>query len=133
MLSTYIQHSLASLPLSFINLSLFLHHVSIFWLEHLYILPKLQRSTVKVHVLRCKTGIYSWNLSEKVSLMYDDSFPIPLLCNLKYISFYFILCIIAWKAPVSAWSPSELIMFLKIDPQCFGPFGKFQDTKEISM
>ena len=22
-------------------------------------------------------------------------------------------------------------MFLKIDPQCFGPFSKFQDTKEI--
>ena len=59
-----------------------------------------------------------------------------------YFQFYFfaiwsipasILPIIAWKAPASSWSPSELAMFFNIDPRCFGPFGKFQDTKGISM
>ena len=59
-----------------------------------------------------------------------------------YLQFHFfaiwstsasILSIIVWKALVSNWSPSELAIFLKIDPRCFGPFGKFQDTKEISM
>ena len=139
LLFTYIHHALASLSvlfkhksLSFVNLSLFLHHVSTFWLEHLYILLKLQRPAFKVHVLWCKTDIYSWNFSEKVSLMYEDLFPILLLCNLKYINLYFILNII-WEVPESSWSPSELDMFLKIDPQCFGPFDKFQDAKEISM
>ena len=94
---------------------------------------KLLRPVLKVHVFWCKTGIYSWNLSEKVSLMYEDSFPIPLLCNFKYINLYFIQnstrrsC--KWLIP----PPSKLVMFLKIDPRCFGSFGKFQDTKEISM
>ena len=89
----YINHYLASFfvlfkhrYLSFVNLSMFLHHVAIFWLERLYILPKFQRPTLNVHVLLCKTGIYSWILSEKVSLMYENSFSIPVLCNLKYIS-----------------------------------------------
>ena len=60
----YIHHSLASLSvlfkyksLSFGNLSLFLYHVSVFWLEHLYILPKFQRPALKEHILWCKTGI----------------------------------------------------------------------------
>ena len=44
-----------------------------------------------------------------------------------------ILPIIAWKAPASSWSPSELAMFFNVDPRCFGPFGKFQDTKGVSM
>ena len=48
-------------------MSLFLHHVSIFWLEHLYILNKIQRPALKVNVLWCKTGIHSWNFSEKVT------------------------------------------------------------------
>ena len=116
----------------FVNLSFYLHHISIFWLEHLYILPKLQRPGLKVHVFWCKTDIYSWNLSERVSLC----------CMKIYFQFRFlaiwsisasILSIIAWKAPKSTLSPSELAMFLKIDPRCFGPFDKFQDAKEISM
>ena len=44
-----------------------------------------------------------------------------------------ILSITAWKAPASSWSPSELVMFFNVNPRCFGLFGKFQDTKEISM
>ena len=97
LLFTYIHHSLASLSvlfkrnsLCFLDLSLLLHHVLVFLLEHLYILTKLQGPALKVHVLWCKTGIHSWSLSEKVCLMYKDSFLIPLLCNLKYISLYFI-------------------------------------------
>ena len=56
--------------LGFVNLSLFLHHVSI--LEHLYILSKRKRPVlvlkVQIYVLWCKSGIYSWNLSHKSSL-----------------------------------------------------------------
>ena len=44
-----------------------------------------------------------------------------------------VLSTTAWKAPTSSWFLSELAMFLKIDPQCFGLFGKFQDTNEICM
>ena len=138
LLFTYIYLSLASLSvlfkrksIDFVNLSLFLHEVSIFWLEHFHILPKHQRPAFKLHVLWWKTGIHYWNHPEKVSLMYENSFPILLLCNLKYISFY--LSILAWKAPASSWFPSDLAMSLKINLQCFGPFGKFQNTKEISM
>ena len=43
-----------------------------------------------------------------------------------------ILYIIVLKSSASNWCPSDLAMFLKIDP-CFGPFGKYKDTKEISM
>ena len=74
--------------LFFVNLRLFLRRVSIFWLESLYIFPKLQRPALKVHIL-CKTSIYSWSISEKVSLMHENSFPIHFLCNLKYMSLYF--------------------------------------------
>ena len=52
--------------------------------------PKLQRPALKADVLWCKTGIYSWNLSEKLSLLYEDSSPVPHLCNLKYVSLNFI-------------------------------------------
>ena len=131
-LFTYIHRSLASLSilfkcifLSFVNLGLLLHHVSIFWSELLYILLKRERTAVKVHKLWCKACIHSWNLSENVCLMCEDSFPIPLLCNLKYISLY--LAIREQKAPASSWFPSELAMFLKIDPQCFGQFGTKKD------
>ena len=68
----YIHHSLASLSVLFkrkslglVNLSSFLHFVSIFWLGRLYILLRLQRPSLNMHVIWCKTGIYIWNLSEK--------------------------------------------------------------------
>ena len=44
-----------------------------------------------------------------------------------------ILPIIAWKAPASSWSALQLAIFSDMYPRCFGPFGKFQDTKRISM
>ena len=42
----------------FVNLSLLLHHVSMFLLERLYILLKRQRPALIVQVIRCKTDIY---------------------------------------------------------------------------
>ena len=72
LLFMYIHHSLASLSvlfkhksLIFVNLNLFLHCVSIFWLGRLNILLKLQRPALNMHVIWSKTGIYIWNLSEK--------------------------------------------------------------------
>ena len=116
----------------FVNLSLFLRHVSIFWLEHLYVLPKCRGPALKLHVRWCKTGIYSWNLSKKVCLCYTEihfQFQFLAMWSISVS----ILFIIVWKAPARIRSPSGLAVFLKIDLQCFGPFGKFQDTKEISM
>ena len=99
---------------------LFLHDVSIFWLEHLYILSKLQIPALKVHVLWCRTLIYRWKLSEKVSLMFEDSFPIPLLCSLKYISLY--LSIIAWEAST---------IFLKLIPGVLARSVNFEIPKKF--
>ena len=82
---TYIYHSLASLSvlfkrksLIFVNLTLLLHHVSIFSSESLYILPRPQTPVLKVRVFWCKTSIYCWNLSETLSLIYEDLLPVPL-------------------------------------------------------
>ena len=125
-IAVYIHHlSLACLSvlfksLSFVNLRLFLHDVSIFWLEHLYILSKLQIPALKVHVLWCRTLIYRWKLSEKVSLMFEDSFPIPLLCSLKYISLY--LSIIAWEAST---------IFLKLIPGVLARSVNFEIPKKF--
>ena len=97
---------------SFVNLSLFLHSVSIFWLERLYILPKPQRPALKVHVLWCKAGIYSWNLSIKYPWYTKIHF------QFQFIAIWSIststLSTTAWKAPASSLFPSELVMFLKI-------------------
>ena len=43
----------------------------------------------------------------------------------------YILYIITWKAPAISWSPSELAIFLKIYPRCFGQFSGSQDIKKI--
>ena len=44
-----------------------------------------------------------------------------------------VLSIIAWKAFANSWSPSEPAIFLKTDPRCFGPLGKIQNAKQISI
>ena len=138
-LFTYIHLSLANFSqlfkqksLSFVNLSFFFSMTCQYFGWNIFIFcSKLPRTDLKVHVLWCKTGIYSWILSEKVSLMYETWFPIPLLYNLKYISLYFLHNSMnssrKWLIPFRACH-----VFL-IDPRCFGPFGKFQDTREISM
>ena len=40
-----------------------------------------------------------------------------------------ILPIIAWKAPASSWSPSELAMFFNIDPSVLGRSVNFKMSK----
>ena len=97
LLFTYIHLSLASLSallkhksLSFGNFSLLLHEISIFWLEHIYILSKLQRSALNVLALWCKLAFIADIFLKMCSWMYEDSFPILLLCNLMYISLCFI-------------------------------------------
>ena len=70
LLFTYIHYSLASLfvlfkykSLTFVNLSLFLNFVSIFWSEHFYILVKRWRPALKVHILwKSKTQVTSYEL-----------------------------------------------------------------------
>ena len=86
--------------LNFGYLSLELHGVPIFWWESdtsgnlsLYSAQtslKLEGPALQMHLLRCRTGICSWNLSVEVSLMLGDLFPVLFLCNLKPISLYFI-------------------------------------------
>ena len=108
MLATYITHFwlvffctfLMNKYLNSVNLSLELHVVSTFWLESdtlctfsLYFaqpLLKLERLTLKIHILCCKTDICSWKLSAKVSLMLDNPVPIPFLYKLKHTNVYFI-------------------------------------------
>ena len=62
------------------------------------------------------------------------------LCMKIYFQFHFygiwstaasIFSITAWKAPTSSWSPSELVIFLKNHPWCFGLFGKLSDIKRL--
>ena len=69
--------------------------------------------------------------SLNVCLMYEDSSLILLPSNLKYINLYFIHN--SMKAHSSSLYPSELVLFFKNDPRCFGSFGKFQDALEISL
>ena len=83
--------------LRFVNLSLFLHDISIFWLEPITsgtssFFAQIWETSLQGArtLLSCKTSIYSWNLFEKILLMYEDWFSIPLLCNLKYINISFI-------------------------------------------
>ena len=82
------------------NLRLGLQAVSSFWLDSdtsgtisLYFSQpslKFERSALKIHILRCKTDIYSWKLSAKVTSMLDNPFPVSFLCKLKHIKIYFI-------------------------------------------
>ena len=82
-------------------------------------------------ILWCKTVIYIWNLSGK-SILAISRF-ISNSTSLQCEVYQPVLSIIAWKAQASSWSPPEPAIFLKIHPQCLGPFGKVQDTKDISM
>ena len=117
LLFTYIHLSLASLSvllkhksLIFGNFSLLLHEISIFWLKHIYILSKLQRSALNMLALWCKLAF----IAEIFLKMCSWCMKIP-----SQFYFFAIWCIlasalsiIAWKAPSSGWSPSELAMFV---------------------
>ena len=95
-----------------VNVGLFLHRVSIFWLENLYILQKVYKLALKVRVLcvRAKLAFMAGIFLKKYAWY-----------TKIYFQFYFfaiwsiqasILPTIAWKAPASSWSPSELPCFL---------------------
>ena len=49
---------------------------------------KLEKPFLEIHILLWRTGIGSWNLFVNLALVLDNSFPV--LCNLKYISFFFL-------------------------------------------
>ena len=115
----------------FVNLTCFCIMFQYFGWNIFIFCPNFTDQPLKLQVLWWKTGIYSWNLSEKVSLMYEGSSSIPLLRNLKYISLYLIHD--SMKNSGSSWSSSEPSMFFKIDPQYFGVLSKPQDAKELSM
>ena len=117
--------------LSFVNFCLFLHDFSIFWLERLYIAPIFRDQPRGCTDFGAKLAF--------IAGIFLKKYP---WCMKIHFQFYFfaiwristsVLSIIEWKALASDWFPSELVMFLKIDLRCFGPFGKFQDTKEIFM
>ena len=138
LLFTYIHLSLGNFSalfkhkfLSFVNLSLFLHDVVVVWLEHFIFRPKLPRPALKVHYFGAKLAFIAGIFLKKYPWCIDIHFKFHFFA-IWSISVS-ISSIIAWKALASGRSTSELVMFLKIDPQCFRPFGKFQDTKEISM
>ena len=65
--------------------------------------------TLKVHVLWCETGIYCWNGSEKVLWCMKINFQFHFFAIASISAS--ISSIIAWEAPASSWSPSELSMF----------------------
>ena len=85
--------------LHYVNLSLELHVVSTFWLGsdtsgtflH-FAKPSygLERPAWKMLILWWKTDICSCKLSAKVSLMLDNSFPVPSLCKLNHTTVCFI-------------------------------------------
>ena len=111
-----------------------MRRVSIFWLENLYILPKFKRLALKVHVLWCKTGIYSWNLSIKLSLIHENLFPIPLLCNLRYTSFYFThksMKNFTHKSMQEADPRQSLPCFLILIPAVLGRYVNFKMPKRL--
>ena len=57
------------------------------------------------HTLVQRTDIFSCKFSVKVSLMLDNSFLVPSLCKLNYVSFCFI--------QISARSPAKLLILFR--------------------
>ena len=129
--------------LSYVNLSLELHVIQYFdWdLTHqvlfLYIYfaqPWYERERTaleNVYTLVERTDIFSSNFSLKVSLMLDNPFLVPSLCQLNHIS----LCSIqiSTKSPAKLLIPSGKALFVWSHPRCFGPLGKFQHNIKISI
>ena len=120
-------------------MSLELHVVSTFWLGSdtsgtfsLYFAQpsyELERPGLKMHILWCRTDIRSCKLSEKVSLMLNNPFPVPSLCKLNHISDCFIQ--ISTKISYKQVIPFRERFFFWSDPRCFGPLGKFHQNIEI--
>ena len=51
---------------------------------------KLEGPALEMHLLWCRTSICSCNVSVEGSLMLDNPLSVSFLCNLNYISLYFI-------------------------------------------
>ena len=66
----------------------------------------------------------NYNLSLKVSLIHEDPFSIPFLCNLKHI--YFIQN--SMKISSKKFIPFKAAIFFEKLSLCFEWFSKFQDT-----
>ena len=82
-------------------------------------------------ILLCTTDICSCKFSAKVSLMLDNPFLVPSLCNLNHISLCFIQ--ICTKSLANCLFPSAKAMIFWSHPRCFGPLGKFQHDIKISI
>ena len=129
--------------LSYVNLSLELHVIQYFdWdLTHqvlfLYIYfaqpsYELERPALEnAHTLVQRTDIFSRKFSVKVSLMLDNPFLVPSLCQLNHIS----LCSIqiSTKSLAKLLSLQGKHCFFWSHPWCFGPLGKFQHNIKISI
>ena len=101
----------------------------------LYMLPS-HHSDLRGHPWRytylntwCRTDIWNWKLSVKVSLMLVNSFPAPRNCKLEQVSIYFIQSSMKtacnWLIPFRKWRAFQR------NPWCFGNLAKFQDKIEI--
>ena len=122
--------------LSYVNLSLELHVVSIFWLGSgtgsFYYILSSHHMNLRDYPWRCTyfgTDICSCKLSAKVSLMLDNPFPVPSLCKLNHIS----VCSIQISTKITC---KQLIPFREShifwsDPRCVGPLSKCQHNIEI--
>ena len=76
---------------------------------------KLKGPVLEMHLIWCRTGICSWNLSVEGFFDLDDPLWVSFFCNLKYISLCFIQNSIQvtskWLIPLSTrhiilkWSP----------------------------
>ena len=82
-----------------------------------------------MHMLWCRTNICSCKHSAKVSLMLDNTFPVPSLCKLHHSSGCFIQ--IKHEDHLQTAYSLQGKAFFWSDPWCFGPLGKFQHNIEI--
>ena len=121
--------------LRYVNLCLELHVVLTFllgsYIRYFFVIFKLERPALKIHILWCRTDICSCKLSAKVSLMLDNLFPVLSLCKSNEI--VFVSSRQAQKSPTNNSFLSEKAMFFWSDPRCFGLLGKFQHNIEISI
>ena len=93
---------------------------------------ELERPALEnAHTLVQRTDIFSCKFSAKVSLMLDNPFLVPSLCKLNHISLCFVQ--ISTKSPANCLFPSGKAMLFWSHPRCFGPLGKFQHNRKISI
>ena len=94
---------------------------------------ELERPALEnAHTLVQKTDIFNSNFPAKVSLKLGNPFLVPSLCKFNHTSLCFIQ--IVTKSPVKLLIPfRESTVFFWSHPRCFGPLGKFQHNRKISI